>query len=172
MKTSRNQQTISEAFKKINNKKEDLPSRNSVREMWKELDMKIVRTKESEKKGLELEKQTEARNLTMNTTNLKRNEIKIKIKNENEKQQQKPNNNKNKQNEKTTIKTNLKLKNIDNNSELKPELTKKAKPNSKLRVQGKQISDIETLRDFLAKKKLERAERGAITAEASHTARD
>ena len=54
---------------------------------------------------------------------------------------------------------------------MKPELTKKAKPNSKLRVQGKQISDIETLRDFLAKKKLECAERGAITAEASHTAR-
>ena len=54
---------------------------------------------------------------------------------------------------------------------MKHELTKKAKPNSKLKVKGKQISYIETLRDFLAKKKLERAERGAITIEASHTAR-
>ena len=47
-------------------------------------------------------------------------------------------------------------------------------PNSKLRVQGKQISDIETLRDFLAKKKLERAEKGKLinnTIGASHTAR-
>ena len=171
IKTPRSQQTISEAFKKVIDKKEDLPVRNTVKEMWKELDMKVVRMKESEKKGLELEKQTEARKSTMITTNLKINEIKIKTKNENEKQQQKPNNNKNKQIEKTTTKTNLKLNKIDNNSEMKPELTKKAKPNSKLRVQGKQISDIETLRDFLAKKKLERAERGAITAEASHTAR-
>ena len=45
--------------------------------MWKDLDMEIVKTKESEKKDLELEKQTEAGKLTMKTNNLKRNEIKI-----------------------------------------------------------------------------------------------
>ena len=170
MKSQRNQQTISEAFKKLNEKKEDLPSRIAVKEMWKELDVQLVRKKESEKKNEVLEKQSEERN-KMN--DLKRKELINKIKPEKETQQQIQNNNKNKQCETITTTTNLKPKKNENNSDLKPELDKKAKakPNSKLRIQGKQISDIETLRDFLAKKKLERAERGANKVEACHTAR-
>ena len=72
------------------------------------------------------------------------------------------------QNKTTKQKLNNKLNN-------KPKETKKAKPKPKpnlnLKVKGKQISDIETLRDFLAKKKLERATKSMGGADASHTQR-
>ena len=52
----------------------------------------------------------------------------------------------------------------------KPELNKIVKPKPNLTVKGKQISDIGTLRDFLAKKQLERAARVG-NKDASHQKR-
>ena len=88
MKPTKNQPTINDAFKKIIKKDEDLPSKVSVRQMWKDLEKKSEKPKESEseKKKVELEKLAEVRKSTMKTNNLK---LKEKI-NENEiiKQQQ------------------------------------------------------------------------------------
>ena len=71
-----------------------------------------------------------------------------------------------------SLKENVNMKPDDNNTGLKPILNKTANPNSKqLKVKGKPISDIETLRDFLTKKKLERAEKGIATNNANHTQR-
>ena len=47
----------------------------------------------------------------------------------------------------------------------------KARPKLNLNVKGNQISDIGMLRDFLARKKLERAARGNGNDAASHTQR-
>ena len=63
------------------------------------------------------------------------------------------------------------LKKTENEQNEKPKLNKQAKPNSNIIVKGKQISDIITLRDFLAKKKLEHATRGFQTNDTSHTQR-
>ena len=65
-----------------------------------------------------------------------------------------------------------KEKNIKQKQKLnnKPELNKNAKPKPNLTVKGKQISDIGTLRDFLAKKQLERAARVG-NEDASHLKR-
>ena len=65
-----------------------------------------------------------------------------------------------------------KEKNIKQKQKLnnKPELNKNAKPKPNLTVKGKQISDIGTLRDFLAKKQLERAARVG-NKDASHQKR-
>ena len=114
MKTSKNQPTIN--FKKIINNKEDLPSKDSVRQMWKDLDKKNDKSQKSEKKILGLEKLTEEKKSTMTTNIMKQKEINNET--ENNQQQQKPNNNKNKQNDenKTTITRNLKLKNSDKNT--------------------------------------------------------
>ena len=131
--------------------------------MWKDMEKQTKKSEESEKKEEKLRKPMQTK------TKPENNDIKLKMKNEITKQQQQQANNKNinKQSEvnKTTRTTNSKTTQNKN---------KQAMPNSKLRVQGKQISDIETLRDFLAKKKLERAEKGKLsnnTIEASHTAR-
>ena len=71
----------------------------------------------------------------------------------------------------TTLKSE-KEKNIKQKQKLnnKPELNKNAKPKPNLTVKGKQISDIGTLRDFLAKKQLERAARVG-NKDASHQKR-
>ena len=53
----------------------------------------------------------------------------------------------------------------------KPERDSTARPKPNLRVQGKPVSDINTLRDFLAKKQLERAARVKIKEDASHSKR-
>ena len=66
---------------------------------------------------------------------------------------------------------NLKMKTLEPKQDDKPNLNKIAKPNSRITVKGKHISDLGTLRDFLTKKKLERAERGAKNTDASHSLR-
>ena len=71
----------------------------------------------------------------------------------------------------TTTTKNLKTKTIKTEQDEKPKQDKQAKPNSKITVKGKQISDLGTLRDFLARKKLERAERGIQKIDASHSQR-
>ena len=53
----------------------------------------------------------------------------------------------------------------------KPEHVSTAKPKPNIIVQGKQVSDINTLRDFLAKKLLERAAREKLKDDASHSMR-
>ena len=156
---TKNQIKISEAFEKVVNKKEDLPSKVNVRQMWKDLEKQAILSEKSEIKKEKLENPTKTEPETK--------ENKIKNKPENRKQQQQINNNKNKQN-------NVNKQTNSSTTTTTLEQKKRAKPNSKLSGKGKQISDIETLRDFLAKKKLERAERGKfanIAIEASHTVR-
>ena len=53
----------------------------------------------------------------------------------------------------------------------KPEQNSTAKTKPNLRVQGKLVSDISTLRDFLAKKSLDRAARVKGKDDASHSVR-
>ena len=53
----------------------------------------------------------------------------------------------------------------------KPEHDSTARHKPNLKVQGKPVSDINTLRDFLAKKQLERAARAKIKEDASHSKR-
>ena len=128
--------------------------------MWEELDMEADKLVGSENKKKVSENESKT---TKTTTNLKKklNENK----NENNQQQQTKTN----KNKKLTATTNLKK--TENEQNEKPKLNKQAKPNSNIKVKGKQISDIRTLRDFLAKKKLEHATRGFQTNDASHTQR-
>ena len=165
------QTKISEAFKKIVEKNsEDLPDKNSIRKMWQELDKNAEILLKPENKKKELEK------LKANKT-LKINENENKNKNETKQQQQQQTiDNKQKQNNeagKTITTTNLKKKTIETKTNPEPSMNKTTKPKlnstSKLKVQGKQISDIDMLRDFLTRKKLERAERGIAKNIASHT---
>ena len=151
LKPVRNQPNISEAFKKIIEKKIDsLPGPEAARRMWENLDMAVEKKDESEKEKsskikIKIEKKSttiEPENVNKTTTTTTQNKI----------TKQKHNN---KLNEKPKKETN----------------EAKAKPNLNLRVKGKQISDIETLRDFLAKKKLERATKSMGGADASHTQR-
>ena len=98
------------------------------------------------------------------TTNLK------KTLNENKQENKQQQTNENNENLTTTTK-NLKMKTNKTEQDEKPKQYKQAKPNPNIKVKGKQISDLGTLRDFLAKKKLERAERGFQKIDASHSQR-
>ena len=56
MQPVKSQPNISDAFRKIINKKENLPSRSSVRKMWEDLDKEADKLARSEKKENKLEK--------------------------------------------------------------------------------------------------------------------
>ena len=83
----KNQPKISEAFKKIVDKTEDLPDKNSIRKMWQELDKKTEMTPKSENKKNKLEK-------LATSTSLKINKNENKNKNNNNKTQTITNKNK------------------------------------------------------------------------------
>ena len=124
--------------------------------MWKKLDKEAEKLVKSENKKEALENKT-----TTTTLNLK------KIINENKQENKQQQTNKN-----LTTTTNLKMKTtIKTEQDANRKQDKQAKPNSKITVKGKQISDLGTLRDFLARKKLERAERGIQKIDASHSQR-
>ena len=132
--------------------------------MWKKLDKEADKLGRSENKEKKLERETTTKINVIKTTKETKPETKQL---ENKQQQTNENNNKNL----TTSTKNLKMKTLETKQDEKPNLNKPAKPNSRITVKGKQISDLGTLRDFLAKKQLERAERGAQKIDASHSLR-
>ena len=140
-----------------NNIDKNLPNAQAAMNMWKKLDKEAEKLVKSENKKEALENKT-----TTTTLNLK------KIINENKQENKQQQTNKNL----TTTTKNLKTKTtIKTEQDANRKQDKQAKPNSKITVKGKQISDLGTLRDFLARKKLERAERGIQKTDASHSQR-
>ena len=144
-KPVKNQPNISEAFKRVIDKNKDsLPGPEAARRMWESMNMAVEKNEKSEKEENGLEK------LKENTTRTR----------ENNKQQTTTNK------ITTTKNKNLTTKQKFNNSE-----TTGAKPKLNLKIQGEQISDLKTLKDFLAKKKMERAATSKGGDGASHMQR-
>ena len=130
--------------------------------MWKKLDKEAEKLGRSEIKEKKLKIETFTRTTKMNVKPENKQQ-------ENKQQQTKKNNNENITT--TTTMKNLKMKTLEPKQDDKPNMNKIAKPNSRITVKGKHISDLGSLRDFLTKKSLERAERGAKNIDASHSLR-